>query len=66
MMQDVARQVAELCCGEPSLSQLAGERAWEAGTGDVITVDDVRAGWASAVAEAELHADRILEQAAAP
>ena len=60
MTEDAAEKITELCCGEPFLFQLAGARAWYAGTDDVITVNDVLNGWASAVEEATAHVERIL------
>ncbi|MFC0673182.1 ATP-binding protein [Brachybacterium hainanense] len=54
--------IIERCCGEPFLFQLAGERAWYAGTGDLITREDVAEGWRSAEGEAESHVVRILER----
>lgn len=50
------------CCGEPFLFQLAGSHAWNAGTGAVITVDDVRRGWETAIREARAHVERILSR----
>lgn len=40
--------------------QVAGERAWYAGSGDVITVDEVVAGWRGAEGEASSHVERVL------
>lgn len=54
------RAIVDLCCGEPFLFQLAGERAWYAGTGSLITGEQVFAGWRGARAEAETHVERIL------
>jgi hypothetical protein len=62
MTQDAAEELVKLCCGEPFLFQLAGERAWYAGAGNVITLDDVQRGWAGAVDEATVHVERILER----
>ncbi|MDU0348636.1 AAA family ATPase [Actinomyces sp. MRS3W] len=56
------RAIVELSCGEPFLFQLAGERAWYAGTSNLITADDVRTGWHDAAAEAEAHVQRILDR----
>ena len=62
-MEEEAREtIVERCCGEPFIFQLAGARAWYAGSTGVITVDDVRRGWASARDEAESHVVRILER----
>lgn len=52
--------IVELCCGEPFLFQLAGQQAWYAGTGGVITKGEVMAGWQAARSEAASHAERIL------
>ncbi len=54
------RAVVDLARGEPFLFQLAGERAWYAGTGDLITAEHVRSGWREAAPEAEAHVQRIL------
>lgn len=56
------RAIVELACGEPFLFQLAGERAWYAGTGAVVTAEEVRAGWVEAAGEAEAHVQRILDR----
>lgn len=56
------RAVVELAHGEPFLFQLAGERAWYAGTGDLITAEHVRTGWRDAAPEAEAHVQRILDR----
>lgn len=56
------RAVVELACGEPFLFQLAGERAWYAGTDDLITAEHVRTGWRDAAPEAEAHVQRILDR----
>lgn len=60
MSQEAAALIADLCCGEPFLFQLAGERAWFAGISDEITIDDVREGWATVRTEATAHVERIL------
>lgn len=52
--------VVELCHGDPFLLQLVGQHAWDAGEAPVIDVDDVRAGWRSARAEAITHVERLL------
>ena len=52
--------VVEVCRGEPFLFQLAGERAWYAGSGDMITREDVLSGWRGAQGEATAHVERIL------
>lgn len=56
------RAIVRLSHGEPFLFQLAGERAWYAGTDDVITEKHVLAGWGGAAAEAQAHVQRILER----
>lgn len=56
------RAIVELACGEPFLFQLAGERAWYAGTDDLITAEHVRTGWRDAAPEAEAHVQRILDR----
>ncbi|WP_315560693.1 hypothetical protein [Actinomyces gerencseriae] len=56
------RAVVDLARGEPFLFQLAGERAWYAGTGDLITAEHVRSGWREAGPEAEAHVQRILDR----
>lgn len=56
------RAIVELSCGEPFLFQLTGERAWYAGTGNLITVEHVRTEWRDAAAEAEAHVQRILDR----
>ena len=56
------RAVVELARGEPFLFQLAGERAWYAGTDDLITAEHVRTGWRDAAPEAEAHVQRILDR----
>ncbi|WFN90539.1 ATP-binding protein [Arcanobacterium wilhelmae] len=57
-----ATNIIRYSCGEPFLFQLAGANAWYAGTGDVITEEDVERGWAHAAPEAEAHVLRILER----
>ena len=54
------RDIVERAHGEPFLFQLAGERAWYAGTDDLITAEHVRTGWRDAAPEAEAHVQRIL------
>lgn len=56
------RAIVERACGEPFLFQLAGERAWYAGEGDVITAREAARGWQGAAGEAEAHVQRILER----
>ncbi|WP_414171588.1 hypothetical protein [Clavibacter tessellarius] len=62
MDQDAAAAIVDLCRGEPFLFQLAGERAWYAGSGPTITRAEVHAGWRGAEREAAAHVERILER----
>lgn len=62
MRPEAARAIVELCCGEPFLFQLAGERSWYAGTGEQITAGEVRRGWEAARYEAAAHVERILSR----
>jgi hypothetical protein len=62
MTPGAVRALIALCCGEPFLFQLAGQRAWNAGTSPVITDDDVRNGWQGAEGEAAAHVERILNR----
>ena len=59
---EAQREIVARACGEPFLFQLAGERAWYAGSDDLITVEHVRRGWRDAVPEAEAHVQRILDR----
>jgi hypothetical protein len=59
---DAAEVIVDVCRGEPFLFQLAGQAAWYAGTGDVISRADAIRGWRSAEAEATSHVERILER----
>lgn len=54
--------ILDACQGEPFLFQLAGERAWYAGNGDIVTDDDVTTGWRLAVPEATAHVERLLDR----
>lgn len=62
MEQEAAREIVRLSCGEPFLFQLAGEGSWFAGSGDVITLDDVHRGWSQRSREAEAHVSRVLDR----
>lgn len=62
MTPEAVDAILHLCQGEPFLFQLAGERAWYAGTAPTITRDDVLRGWLGAVPEAADHVDRILSR----
>ncbi len=55
-----AAAIIDVCRGEPFLFQLAGEQAWYAGTGDIITRAQVLAGWRAVRSEAVTHVERIL------
>ena len=43
------------CLGDPFLFQLAGAAAWDAGSGPLITADEVSAGWTRARREVDAH-----------
>lgn len=60
MTPDAARALVDLCRGEPFLFQLAGERAWYAGSGATITHAQVLGGWRDARSEAAAHVERVL------
>lgn len=62
MEPDAVEMILDVCQGEPFLFQLAGERAWYAGAGEVISREDVRNGWRNAESEATSHVERILER----
>jgi hypothetical protein len=57
-----AASIVDLCRGEPFLFQLAGEQAWYAGSGNLITRPQVLAGWRAARTEAVTHVERILDR----
>lgn len=59
---DALQEIVDLSHGEPFLFQLAGHRAWLAGSGSTITREEVRRGWLSAEGEAENHVQRILDR----
>lgn len=59
---DAQRAIVERARGEPFLFQLAGERAWYAGTDNLLTAEHVKAGWRNAAPEAEAHVQRILDR----
>ena len=52
--------IVHLCAGEPFLFQLAGQQAWFAGTGTVITKEEALTGWRAVRSEAAAHVERIL------
>ncbi|WP_314650619.1 AAA family ATPase [uncultured Microbacterium sp.] len=62
MQASAAEAIVDLSRGEPFLFQLAGQRAWYAGRGDVITYDEVIRGWREAQTEATSHVERILDR----
>lgn len=62
MAPDAAAAIEGLCCGEPFLFQLAGEKAWYASNSNVITRAHVLTGWKSAQPEAVTHVERILDR----
>lgn len=62
MTADAATKIIDLCRGEPFLFQLAGERAWYAGSGDTIYPAEVESGWTTARAEVISHVERILDR----
>ena len=62
MTPEASQKIIKLCCGEPFLFQLAGERAWYAGTSNHITVSEVIDGWATVREEAVSHVERILDR----
>ena len=62
MTPEASQKIIELCCGEPFLFQLAGERAWYAGSSNHITVGEVVDGWATVQEEAVSHVERILDR----
>lgn len=55
-------RIISACQGEPFLFQLAGERAWYAGTSSLISEADVEQGWNEATEEARSHVERILSR----
>jgi hypothetical protein len=55
-LADAAREaIVDRCLGDPFLFQLAGAAAWDAGTGSVITADEVEQGWTRARREVDAH-----------
>lgn len=62
MTPEAVSLIVELCCGEPFLFQLAGQRAWYSGMGTEISAEDVKQGWKAAAYEASAHVERILER----
>lgn len=57
-----ARRLTIVAAGDPYILQLAGQRAWDASTDDVITLKHVIDGWRRARAEAVRHAVRQLDR----
>ncbi|WME23764.1 ATP-binding protein [Brachybacterium sp. GU-2] len=63
MAPEARDEILELCKGEPFLFQLAGQKAWYAGSTDVITREQVLKGWEDAARdEAATHVERIIER----
>lgn len=62
MTPQACEAIVTRACGEPFLFQLAGAQAWYAGTGNVITAEDVERGWALVADEAETHVCKILDR----
>lgn len=62
MEPDAAALIVDVCRGEPFLFQLAGEQAWYADAGPIITAEHVRRGWRGAQREATAHVERILQR----
>lgn len=60
MEEEAQSAIVDLSRGEPFLFQLAGEKAWYAGTDDVITREHVTKGWQMTRDEARDHVERIL------
>lgn len=60
MEPSAASAIVDVCRGEPFLFQLAGESAWNAGVGPVITYAHVVDGWRLVRHEATAHVERIL------
>jgi hypothetical protein len=60
MEQTAVDAIVHLCCGEPFLFQLAGQRAWNSGNTSTITEADALRGWRSAENEAAAHVERVL------
>lgn len=60
MAPDALQTIVRLCHGDPFLFQLAGQQAWDAGTGATITRDEVVSGWTRTKRRALSHVERIL------
>jgi hypothetical protein len=58
---DAVDLVVARCLGDPFLFQLAGEAAWNAGTGAVVTVEEAERGWGSSRREILRYAEARLE-----
>ena len=61
MAPEAIATVVESCLGDPFLFQLAGEAAWNAGTGAVITSEEADRGWATARREVTRYVEGRLE-----
>jgi hypothetical protein len=62
MAPGAAAAIVAACHGDPFLFQLAGQHAWDAGTGERIVASDVTRGWRRARHEARRHVERLLER----
>ena len=62
MDQTAVDAIVALCCGEPFLFQLAGQRAWNAGNATTISEDEAIRGWRGAASEASAHVERVLNR----
>ncbi len=60
MEVDAVDLLVDLPVGDPFLFQLAGEAAWNAGTGPVITAEEARRGWQTARREVLRYAESRL------
>jgi hypothetical protein len=61
MAPDAVDLIVAQCLGDPFLFQLAGEAAWNAGTGAVISGEEARRGWQSVRREVIRYANARLE-----
>jgi hypothetical protein len=53
--------IVDRCVGDPFLFQLAGEAAWNAGTGSIITAEEASRGWQAARREVERYVEARLD-----
>lgn len=56
MTRDAIEEIVGRCLGDPFLFQLAGAAAWDAGTGPVVSAEEVAAGWERVRREVHTHA----------